>query len=99
MNLQLETEHLMTVKKIVKQHVDDKVWQPIIFGSRACGRARKYSDIDIGFLGPRPVSQQVIYRVIDDFEESDLPYKVDVVDFYNVDENFKRIALKSYKRI
>jgi len=97
--LQLEEKHLNTVRQIVEQHVDARVWQPIIFGSRASGNASKYSDIDIGFLGPRPMSQQVLYRVMDDLEESDLPYKVDVVDFFEVEEDFRRIALKSYERI
>lgn len=87
------------LRQIVEKHVDTSVHQPIVFGSRAKGVARKYSDIDLGFLNSEPLSQTSLDRLTDDVEESDLPFKVDIVDFSKVEDNFRRIALKSYERI
>jgi predicted nucleotidyltransferase len=48
-----------------------------LFGSRARGDFKKYSDIDLLIVGD--VSQQMLSEVKEALEESSLPYKVDLV--------------------
>lgn len=65
-----------------------------IFGSRVSGKSRKFSDIDLGILGKTRVPGHSIVKIQEELENSCLPYKVDVVDFTKVSEDFKSVALK-----
>lgn len=64
-----------------------------IFGSRAEGKNRKFSDIDLGIWGKTKIPGHLIVKVQEELENSRLPYKVDVVDFSKVSQDFKKIAL------
>lgn len=61
-----------------------------MFGSRAKGRARKYSDIDLAVdsaeLTDKIKSDLEIY-----FEDSTIPYEIDIVDLKKISEKFKNI--------
>ncbi|TAN57911.1 nucleotidyltransferase domain-containing protein [Patescibacteria group bacterium] len=87
------------IKKLFQSFVDFKKNKVFVFGSRARGRARKFSDYDIGILGRRPLSSEKMALIKDAFEESNLPYRVDVVDFSTVSKKFKNIALKKIKKL
>lgn len=63
-----------------------------IFGSRVRGDNRQYSDIDMGVEGKQQLSGQDYFNLTDALEESDLPYRVDVVDFSTVTDHFKHKA-------
>jgi predicted nucleotidyltransferase len=54
-----------------------KVW---VFGSRATGRARPYSDLDILISSPTPLDWRARADLQDAFEASNLPFRVDVVE-------------------
>lgn len=64
-----------------------------LFGSRAIGSEGFASDIDIGILPQEPLNKFIIPEIQEIIEESFIPYKVDLVDFYNVSEPFKQQAL------
>ena len=54
-----------------------KAW---VFGSRATGRARPYSDLDILISSPVPLDWRARADLQDAFEASNLPFRVDVVE-------------------
>ena len=54
-----------------------KAW---VFGSRATGRARPYSDLDILISSPTPLDWRARADLQDAFEASNLPFRVDVVE-------------------
>ena len=56
------------------------------FGSRVKGTNRPLSDLDICFKENIPWNIRA--HIDEDFEESDLPFKVDVIDWNMCDENF-----------
>ena len=87
------------IKKIIFQFLDPKEYQVFIFGSRATGKARKYSDYDIGILGKKPVPLKVLGKIEEALEESDLPYKIEVVDFSLLPSDFKKVALSKTKKL
>jgi len=77
------------VQAILQKHVSDReVWA---FGSRAKGTAKEYSDLDLAILGEQPLGLAVCAALADDFSESDLPWKVDVVDWATTSESFRKI--------
>lgn len=66
-----------------------------VFGSRAGINAAESSDLDIGILGNAPLTLELYCRIKSVLEDSTIPYKVDVVDFYTASQDFKNIALKN----
>src|SRR5437868_12492602 len=65
-----------------------QVW---VFGSRATGRARRYSDLDLLIDAGRPLSPDEAVLLREAFEESDLPYRVDLVDWRGIDDRFREL--------
>jgi len=64
-----------------------------VFGSRATGKHRPFSDLDLCILGETPVSDATMDSLREAFQESDLPYKVDIVDVHSMTPEFKKSAL------
>lgn len=92
MVLQLDAESLTEVKKILGFHVPAlKAWA---FGSRATGTAKRFSDLDLVLEGDAPVAYQTIAKLKHAFSESDLPIKVDVVDWHALDPEFRAVIAK-----
>ena len=65
-----------------------------VFGSRASGSNRRFSDVDIGIEGDQPLILKTRSQIAGEFEESDFPYRVDIVDFSQVGSSFKQLSKK-----
>ena len=77
------------VAAILSRHVPAcPVWA---FGSRATRSAKPYSDLDLAIITQTPMSLALSAALADDFAESDLPFKVDVVDWATSSEAFRKI--------
>jgi len=87
------------IKETIYSFLDPKKYTVFIFGSRATNKAKKFSDYDIGIIGKKALPWHLLAEIEEAFEESDLPYKIEVVDFANVPRNFKKIALKKIKKL
>ena len=87
--LDIRPDLLVLVQQILQRHVPDReVWA---FGSRVKGTARPSSDLDLVVLGDEPLPLSVYAALLDDFEQSDLPWRVDVVDWATTAAPFRRI--------
>lgn len=81
---------LDTVKAILHAHLPGReVWA---FGSRARRCAKPYSDLDLVIMGDEPLSLDALAVLNEAFAESDLPWKVDVVDWARMSDAFRRIV-------
>jgi uncharacterized protein len=87
------------IKDIIFRFLDSKEYEVFIFGSRVKGKAKKYSDYDIGIKGKKAVPGYILTMIEEALEESDLPYKVDIVDFSLVSPEFSQIALSKIKKL
>lgn len=83
------------VKQIVLKHVPKNEFAVFLFGSRAVGNANSLSDIDVGIMGTKPLPTLIMADLDSDLEESIVPFKIDLIDFYQVDKAFKNEALSS----
>lgn len=88
MKIDIKPEHLKIVQSILKTHLSASV-QVFVFGSRAKHCARTYSDLDLLLRANTSLSMQSLANLAFDFEESDLPYKVDLVDWMSASEAFR----------
>ena len=63
------------------------------FGSRTTGRATRYSDLDLAIAAGRRLTLDEIARLTEAFSDSDLPYKVDLVDWQDIDDRWRQIIV------
>ena len=90
MPIDIRSDHFQIVREILKLHLDGhQVW---VFGSRAQVAAKKTSDLDLCIKGKDLISLKLLADLRGDFSESNLPYKVDVVDWYAISDSFKKIV-------
>lgn len=87
------------IKNIISKFLNLAEYKVFIFGSRATGEAKKFSDYDIGIIGKKPVRGDILAMIEEALEESDLLYNVDIVDFSLISSNFKKIALSKIKKL
>ncbi len=87
--IDIAADNLQQVLEILKRHAADRV--VCVFGSRATHTAKKFSDLDLVVMGDTPLSSVVLAAMHDDFDESALPFKVDIVDWATTSESFRKI--------
>jgi len=83
------------LKSTVFRFLDPGQVRIFVFGSRAFGNFSKFSDIDLGLEPKTKIADGVVSKIEEVFENSDLPYRVDVVDFAKVSANFRKVAMKN----
>lgn len=87
--IDIRPDHWAIVRDILQKHVPQyEVWA---FGSRAKWTAKQYSDLDLAVIADQPLSISVSASIADDFSESDLPWKVDVVDWATTSASFREV--------
>lgn len=95
MKIDLDPGHLEIIRDIIAKNAPGiEVW---VFGSRINGTAKKFSDIDLAIISPKPLPLNLMTSLQDAFSESDLPIKVDLVDWSAISEDFKKIILKNHR--
>lgn len=60
-----------------------------LVGSRARGPAKRFADIDILLMNEQPLSPLVRATLRYDLEESDIPYKVDLLEWAELTPAFR----------
>ena len=88
-------DYIDIVKQIVLKHVPKNEFAVFLFGSRAASNSNSLSDIDVGIMGTKPLPTLIMADLDSDLEESIVPFKIDLIDFYQVDQAFKNEALSS----
>jgi len=83
-------EHRDIVLDILRAYLPEgaTVW---VFGSRAAGRARRYSDLDLAIDAGRRLTLDEIAVLREAFDECDLPYRVDVIDWQAIGDDLRRL--------
>ena len=91
--IDISSENLKIVLDILKDFVPD--YEVRVFGSRYKHTAKKYSDLDLAIAANNETYWEIIPDLKDAFQESDLPFRVDVIDWNRTEESFKEAILKS----
>ena len=93
--LSMQPEQLVIVRDILQQYVPGR--KVMAFGSRAGNgkKAKKYSDLDLAVIGDEPLSLSVEASLAEAFDESDLVFKVDVVDWAKTSQDFRAVISRN----
>lgn len=87
--IDISPEQWDIVRGILQRRVPAlEVWA---FGSRAKRTSRKYSDLDLCVIADQPLALSLRAILAEAFSESDLPWKVDVVDWAATGDVFREV--------
>lgn len=90
--ISLTPDEVKVVKEILAKylpHVEVRV-----FGSRLRNDHKKYSDLDLLLIDKEKIPREVLFAMQDDFAESDLPFRVDLVDINRISAEFRKMIVK-----
>ncbi len=86
------------VKDILKNHIPHE--EVHAFGSRVHGKnLKKTSDLDLIIMTKTPLSDTIMMNLKHAFSESDLPFRVDILDWSQTEPYFQEIILKAHQKI
>ena len=92
--IDLNENHLKMVKAILQKFIPDTpVW---VFGSRILGTAKPYSDLDVVIVSHQQIQQKCYYAIQDALEESELPFRVDVLDWHRISPSFRLLIQQQH---
>jgi predicted nucleotidyltransferase len=80
---------LETILGLLNRHVPNR--EVRVMGSRATGAAKPFSDLDLVIMGDAPLPLRTLAELRDAFDDSDLPFTVDIVDWASTSDTFQRI--------
>lgn len=82
--MNLEEKYISLIKSCIYKTLPQA--QIFIFGSRAKNTNQKFSDIDIA-IKDKNLNQENLAKIRFELEESSLPYKIDIVNFDEIDKD------------
>jgi len=101
--MKLEHYSLEKLKKevidIVGKFLPLGLYKVFFFGSRVSGKGDEHSDIDIGIEGKEPVPFEAMAQIRREISNLPLLYRVDIVDFKRVEEDFYKVAKQKVELI
>ena len=80
-------EHLETIKRILAEYAGG--CEVRAFGSRIMGTAKAHSDLDLAVIAASKIERRTKMLLREAFEESDLPFRVDIIDYNAVSNEFR----------
>lgn len=88
--MNIDPAHLRIVEEILKSHLPAGA-RVVVFGSRAGGQAKPFSDLDLAIDAGRRLTLAESADLREAFSESDLPWKVDFLDRHAAPEHFLKV--------
>ncbi len=83
-------QYLRQTFEIIAAHMKEHPARVYLFGSRATGNARVFSDCDIGIEPKQDLPVGLLSHIREELEESHIPFAVELIDLSQVNEEFAR---------
>ena len=93
--IELKPAHLKILKAILQKHLAGV--EVRVFGSRVTGTAKEWSDLDLALVSEKKLPLTTIENLRTDFAESDLPFRVDILDWHDISPEFKALIEAKYE--
>lgn len=88
---------LRIIVDIIKRYVPHS--EVRAYGSRYKGTAKVYSDLDLSIVGDDKLDLIMLGDIEEAFQESDLPFRVDILDWNAISPEFKKVIEQGYEVI
>jgi type I restriction enzyme S subunit len=95
--IDIQPDHLELIRNILDRHIPGI--EVRAFGSRVSGQKKPYSDLDLVIVGQKQLPQKAYYQLKDAFEESSLPFRIDLLDWHRISSSFRRVIEQAYQVI
>lgn len=83
------------IKKILEKYLPNlQYW---VFGSRITGNAKPHSDLDIVIISLEKIDLLTLSTLREEFSLSNLSYKIDLVDWNRIDDEFRSVIKQNYE--
>lgn len=96
LKLRLPARYLAQVKLLLRQYVPQaEVWA---YGSRVAGTGHEASDLDLAVRNPADLEEETpaVTDLKEAFIESDLPIRVDALDWARIPDDFRLEIQRAY---
>ncbi len=93
--IEIRHEHLSLILSILQRHVAG--YDVRAYGSRVNGGSKPYSDLDLVVMTNEPIPPRTMAILKDDLTESDLPFKVDVIDWATASDSFREVIRNKFE--
>jgi len=87
--IDVSNNQLLIIKAILKKHFP--TCEVRAFGSRVNGKSKPYSDLDLVVIGLEKIDLKKMFQAEEAFEESVLPFRIDLLDWYAITNSFRKI--------
>lgn len=87
--IDVSVRDLEQIRDILRKHLPDR--KVAAFGSRVTGSAKPFSDLDLVVMGEQPIPTAALANLREELDESDLPFKVDLVEWASTASSFRKI--------
>jgi uncharacterized protein len=91
--LDISQHDLEAVRNILDRFVPEA--EIIVFGSRIHGTAKPWSDLDLAIRVETALDWKLLEEIKEAFQESELPFRVDILDWNNISPAFRKAIEKS----
>ena len=95
--MDLKPQQLEQVRKILQQHVPEAT--VYAFGSRVRMTAKVHSDLDLVVVAATVIPLEQMQLLEEDFSESDLTFRVDVLDWHSISAEFREQIAACRERV
>ena len=92
--MQKHNRNLDLLKEVILSYLGNEDLKIFLFGSRARGDNTVMADVDVGILPKGEFDRRILPLLKEMIENLNIPYKVDIVDFTTISDEFKKDVLK-----
>lgn len=92
--IDLNKDVLVKLIQILKKHIP--LAEIRVFGSRISGSAKSYSDLDLAIINTEKLNLKTLTALKTDLQESDIPIRIDLVDYLGIDDEFREVINQNY---
>jgi len=90
-------DEMQIILAIIKKHVPE--CDVLAFGSRFNGSHSDASDLDLAIVGKEKLSLSLMGSIKEDLMESNIPFRVDILDYRSLSPAFREIVEAGHERI
>ncbi len=87
--IHVKPKELAQIRRILSDHLPG--CEVRAFGSRVTGHAKPWSDLDLAVVGPTAIHWNDLGKLTEAFQASDLPFKVEVMDWHSASQAFQEV--------